>query len=139
MRTEIIAFPVYMKRISPLFDVAGRFIIFVISNNEISQEHILDSSYDSGIKKIETLKHQKVNTIICSAISRIFANLIISNGMNLIPGVVGSVDEVIEDYINNNLRIDKYAMPGCRWRRKFRGGLCPYYNEIFFDNGIKRR
>ena len=140
MKVERITIPIYGNRISPLFDVAGRFEVIDLVNREIGERFHLDTSKDSGIVRIEKLKNHSVNTVICSAISRIYANYIIRWGINLIPGVIGSVDDVIYAYMNNNLLVDLYAMPGCRWRRRFRGGLCPNYSEIFFNkNGTRRR
>lgn len=137
MKVEKLAIPVFEKRISPLFDVAGSFEIIATKEKSIIEKTVLDTSKLSGIERVQRLKDLEVNVIICSAISRIFANSVISKGIELIPGVIGFADEVVDAYIKDNLRIDMYSMPGCRWQKRFRGRRCPNYNDIFFNTNNK--
>ena len=132
-----IAIPVFNKRISPLFDVAGRFAIIEIRDGVVIGSHASDMSGDSGIGKVEKLLSERVTVIICSAISRVFSEHITVKGMELIPGVIGDVDDVVRDYLDNNLLIDRYSMPGCRWGRRSRRGHCPRYKDIRYQFGKK--
>jgi predicted Fe-Mo cluster-binding NifX family protein len=129
MRQKI-AIPSYNNRISPLFDVSRRFIIFNAKDRVLDESYYIDTSSDSGLDKIDKLKNELVNVIICSAISKAFAEYITVKGMDLIPGIIGDIDDVIRAYLNNNLIIELYSMPGCRGRWRARRGQCPRYRDI---------
>ena len=130
--TSKIAIPAYNNRVSPLFDVSNRFVIFIVENSLIDESYYIDTQGESGIKNIDKLKFESVNLIICSAISRAFAEYITIKGIDLIPAVIGDIDDVINAYLNNNLVVDLYSMPGCRGRgrRRARRGQCPRYRDI---------
>lgn len=129
MSAEKLAVPVHNNRISPLFDVAGRFVL--VNTEAPEKKFYLITSDRSDISIIEKLKDSEVSLVICSAISRKFALMLEVMGIELMPGVFGFVDEIIEAYLSNRLYVDRYAMPGCSWRKRFRGRRCPYYREIF--------
>lgn len=132
-----IAIPAFNNRISPLFDVSGRFVIFKTDDRTIDERYCIDTSGNSGFEKIERLCVESVNVIICSAISKYFAEYITVKGMDLFPGVIGDVDDVIKAYLSDNLTEDTYSMPGCRNRRRggSRRGLCPRYRDIARSQG----
>lgn len=126
-----IAIPAFNNRISPLFDVSGCFAIFTADERIIGERYCIDTSGDSGFEKIERLCVESVSVIICSAISKAFAECITGKGIELFPGVIGDVDEVIKAYLSDNLTEDAFLMPGCRRRRRGAGrGLCPRYRDI---------
>ncbi len=136
MKELILAIPEYRGRVAPLFDVAGR---FVLGNSGFPADKIfLDATSFPDMARIQTLRDSGVSIVICSAISEVFAKLLQSSGVEIIPGVIGTVDDIISAFFNDRLIIDQFAMPGCYWRRRFRGRRCPYYREIF-SNDDKRR
>ncbi len=103
----------------------------MLVNSAVTERRIyIISTDDLGVSIVDRLKEERVNVIICSAISGAFALLVASKGIKLIPGVSGAADEVVEAFLENRLTMDTFAMPGCAWRRRFRGRQCPYYNEI---------
>ena len=105
MNAEKLTIPVHNNRVSPLFDVAGK---FVLVDTEIPKEKLfLLSSNISGMSRVEKLKESKVTLVICSAISMIYARALYSCGIDLMPGVAGDIDEIIEAYLNNRLFIDQ--------------------------------
>ncbi len=128
MKAITIAVPLHDGRVSPLFDVARRFLL-VDSGISEKRTYIITSD-DLGVSIVDRLKEERVNIIICSAISGVYIKIVLSRGINLIPGVTGAADEVLEAFLDNKLVTDRFAMPGCAWRRRFRGRQCPYYNEI---------
>ena len=56
MKNELVAIPVFQDRISPLLDVANRFVIFEIVDNEISQKMVVFVHDDCERLRIEKLK-----------------------------------------------------------------------------------
>ncbi|MDY6935012.1 MAG: NifB/NifX family molybdenum-iron cluster-binding protein [Spirochaetota bacterium] len=136
MKIEKTAFPVYKDRISPLFDVSDIFFIVDIINESIGRKHIYDISNVTGIKKIDRLEELGVSIVICSAISKIFADSLLSRGIDLIPGIIGKVNDVVHAYLNNCVMADAYIMPGCKWRRRYKGGQ-GFDNNGFFCSSMK--
>jgi predicted Fe-Mo cluster-binding NifX family protein len=133
MNIEKIAIPVYNNRISPLFDVAGKIILVEIVDKKIIGMLHLDINENPEVSRFNQLFELGIKTIICSSISRKFANYITSKDIILIPGVYGDIEEVIEAYRKNHLIEDSFAMPGCKWRgrgHKEQKGRCLRYKEI---------
>jgi len=54
-----------------------------------------------------------VEVLICGGISEFYANLIEARGIKIVPFAAGSVDEVLEVYVNGNIYRKDYRMPGC--------------------------
>jgi predicted Fe-Mo cluster-binding NifX family protein len=123
---QILSIPVHNNRVSPLFDVAGRFI--VLDPVEPEKKSFIDTTGLSGISIVEKLNYSDVSLVICSAISRIYALELARNNIGLIFGIIGSIDEIIAAYLNNSLSSKRFAMPGCKHRRRLRG-QCPYWKE----------
>ncbi|PKL37461.1 MAG: hypothetical protein CVV44_14005 [Spirochaetae bacterium HGW-Spirochaetae-1] len=142
MDTEKIAIPVFTGRISPLFDVAKEFHIFSVRNGEIVNSYSVNTAGCSELSIVGKLRQEEASVIICSAISRCTADTVVAGGINLIPGVIGCVDEVIKAYTENSLVVERFAMPGCQGRGRGRRralGQCPFYNGSNDENDIKRR
>ncbi len=131
MEVERCAVPVHGGRISPLFDVARRFLVAEIRDGRIQGTSTVGLASASGTAAIETLRSNGVTVVICGAISRMYAVKVIQKNISLIPFVSGSADEVVRAYSKGELKVEQYSMPGCRWRLRFRGGRCPRYEEIF--------
>ncbi|MFC1669582.1 NifB/NifX family molybdenum-iron cluster-binding protein [Spirochaetota bacterium] len=135
MKRKNIAIPVYKERVSPLFDVSSKFSIIKFENKTITKRYNLDLEMGPDFNRLEKLINSEINTIICSAISKPYADYILSKDIVLIPGVIGQIEEVIEAYIDDKLVIDCFAMPGYRWRGKSkqtgnRRRQCLRYQEI---------
>ena len=66
------------------------------------------------------LAQQGVSILVCGAISRPLHEMIILNGIQVIPFIAGDLDEVIGAWLSDALDNDRFAMPGCCGRG--RGG-----------------
>ena len=126
-----------LRRVSPLFDVAGKFTLVHTGNPD--KTDFLDTLDLSGMFLVNALKESGIDIVICSAISRRYARALVKSGIELVPGVIGSVDEIVNAYLSDSLSIDRYAMPGCGWQRQFRGGHCPNYREIFPEDDYNEK
>ena len=65
----------------------------------------IDTDGLSGMSIIEALKDSGVSTVICSAISAIYAQELYRKKIELIFGVIGSIDEIITAYYNDTLTL----------------------------------
>ncbi len=139
MEMKKIAIPVYRERVAPLFDVAGTFLIADIRDGEVNDIRIMEHSLANERQKISFLKSSGINLVICSAISRQQAVMLLNNEIDIIPGVIGETGEILIAFCNGKLNIEQFTMPGCRWRRRNRNGRCPYYSEIIKKNDYDER
>ena len=109
-------------RISPVFDVSRQVVVMEVKDGRIinRQEHDLESNEPSA--KVIRLTELGVDTLICGAVSRPLADMIVARGIKLVPFVAGETDRVVEAYLAGNLSNTVFAMPGCCGRRRrFRG------------------
>ncbi|MFO7752908.1 MAG: NifB/NifX family molybdenum-iron cluster-binding protein [Desulfobacteraceae bacterium] len=116
-----IALTVWGNRISPVFDSAGTLLVAEIEDNRVVKKRY--ESFDPGAAPApETLREMGVSVLICGAISRIPADLIVSAGITLIPFITGNAARVLEMYVKNDPVPPAYFMPGCG-RCGLRNGL----------------
>lgn len=118
-----IALTVWNDRVSPVFDVARRFLVFEIKNREVVAKRIETFQSDLPLQKAAQLSAQKIDTLICGAISRPLAELVSSCGIRTVPFIAGSAEKVIDAYLAGKLSGPAFLMPGCRRKRRQRGGV----------------
>ncbi|MDO9542540.1 MAG: NifB/NifX family molybdenum-iron cluster-binding protein [Kiritimatiellia bacterium] len=109
-------------RIAPVFDVSRQVVVMEAKGGRIinRQEHDLESSEPSA--KVIRLTELGIDTLICGAVSRPLADMIVARGIKLIPFVAGETDQVAEAYLAGSLMNTAFAMPGCCGRQQgFRG------------------
>lgn len=113
-----VAIPVWQSRVSPVFDSAGRLLIFDIKNgHETSRVRrpINGLSLQGRVKRLVELD---VDVLLCGAISRPLADMITASGIKVIPWMTGEVDEVFGWYMLGKPLDTRFLMPGCGGRRR---------------------
>jgi len=115
------AFTYWDNRIAPVFDIARQIYVVEIEAGRIigESEEILEDGLP--VRKVINLTRLSVATLVCGAISRPLHEMVMSNGIQVIPFVAGDLGEVIQAWLNGKLDNTRFAMPGCCGRG--RGGL----------------
>lgn len=118
-----IAIPTWLGRVSPVLDVAERFVLVE------SQQGVELARRDVPVEETELLARARSiaelrpDVLICGAISRPFDAMLRSVGIRLIPHTCGPVEEVLQAFLSGQLTDQAFLMPGCCGRRRrFRGG-----------------
>lgn len=109
----IVAIPVWQGRVSPVFDVAGQVLLVEWEDSvEVArrEEPLTEEVPD---RRAERIAERGVDTLICGAVSRPLEAMLMSRGIEVIPRVCGSVDEVLAAFQNGQLQDERFAMPGC--------------------------
>ncbi|MBN1634973.1 MAG: hypothetical protein JW920_00570 [Deltaproteobacteria bacterium] len=74
--------------------------------------------------KVATLVDLKVDLLICGALSREFAAMVVHSGIELLPFISGSIEDVLAAYNRGDLSDQRFLMPGyqktMRWCSKGR-------------------
>jgi len=121
-----VAIPVWNLRISPLFDTARHLLIVEIEDGQElsrSEEELEDYLPPRRASRLVGLG---VKILICGAISRQLAAMLIGSGITIVPWMSGLVDDVLQAYLRGKLPDPRFLMPGCRGRGPrggFRGGV----------------
>jgi predicted Fe-Mo cluster-binding NifX family protein len=104
-----IALPVWIGRISPVFDVARHVRVVETEENKVARKEDVD--LEDG-NRVERLRALAVDVLICAAISRQLEAAFWVAGIEVVSEVCGRVDEVIEAYLNGSLAEEEYLTPG---------------------------
>ena len=118
-----IALTVWQGRISPVFDSARTLLIADVESGIVVDRHYESLGLELPFSRAEKLSELGAEVLICGAISRIFANVVETNGIQIIPFINGNVNSVLDAYLKGLLLMPPFQMPGCgmRRRKQFRG------------------
>ena len=107
-----VAVSVWEDRISPVFDVSRKILILEMENGPLAGRIVERFMDDDPIHKLHRLRSLQVNLLICGAISRSVADMLIAGGIQTIPFVSGKQEDVIAAYLAGELPGVRFAMPG---------------------------
>ena len=86
-------------------------VVDVEEQSEVNRREIAFDVY-SPPARFEILKALNLDTIICSGISEVFDKMLQSAGINIICGIAGEVEKVVEAFICNRVDCSSLRMPG---------------------------
>ena len=114
--------PVSRGRISPLLDVARRFLLVSVQGGiEIGRREV--SIEKTGLApRSERIAQLNTDVLICGAISRPLEHALASEAVWVIPNTCGPVEQVLQAFRLGQLTERAFLMPGCsRQRHRIRG------------------
>jgi len=109
---------VWNGRISPVFDVAKEGLLINIENGEVVSKDAVSIVYGTCMHKVQFIISEKIDVLICGAVSRRVEMELIDKGIFVYSFVSGDIDEVIKGFIHNRLASAGFAMPGCGRRHR---------------------
>ena len=109
-----VAIPIRNGRVSPVFGAASRFVIVEFEESIPAGRSEFTISEGGGDARVVLLEELGVSTLICGAISNQTARMVERHGIELMPWIVGELDDVIDAYCAGSLGSDGFNMPGCR-------------------------
>jgi len=119
------------NRIAPVFDISRQIRVVESDSGRIvgESEELLEDGL--AVRKVINLAQLGVATLVCGAISRPLQEMVMSNGIQVIPFVAGDLDQVIQAWLDGKLDNDSFAMPGCcgHGRRQGRVACCDKAEE----------
>ncbi len=112
-----IAIPLFGSRVSPRFGYEPEMLIVDIEERkEINRQTF--STTGLGIpQRISLLSSLSVNTLICGGIDILCLRSLSGRGFQIIPGVIGEADEVLEYFLSGKLKEGQCVRGGKRFRR----------------------
>jgi len=117
-----VALPVWQGQVSSVFDFAHILLVIELENGGEKGRQEIVLVEQSGPERAATLKQLGVGILICGAISRLLTEMINGSGIQVLPFVTGSTEQIINAYKTGRLSQPQYTLPGF-WpgaRRSFR-------------------
>ena len=107
-----IAVPIWGNKVSPVLDTASKLLILEsLGPAEISRREAYLNEQEIS-RRCFRIRKLGVDVLICGAISRAFADLLQASGIDIIQGISGKIEEILEAYLNGTLLQTKFLMPG---------------------------
>jgi len=115
-----VAIPVWNDCVSSVFDFAHRLLLVGIENGREVERSEVELKAESLPQRAGSLKNLGVDVLICGAISQALACMVTASGIQVLPYVTGSIDDVLQAYLTGQLLKPEFSMPGC-WPGARRG------------------
>ena len=107
-----IALPIWQDKVSPLCDTASRLLIVETKNKaEVFRFEIYLDEVDISLR-CQRIQSMELDVLICGALSRAFAMMLKAGGIDLIAGISGQIEEVLQAFLHNRQFLSQYLMPG---------------------------
>ena len=124
-----IAIPIHEDHMAAVADFADTLMIFEIRDgNEIKRDCVKFTTRVSPAM-VGIISEHAVDVLICGAVSRPFAAMVIHSGIELVPFLSGPTEDIITAYLFGTLADPRFFMPGytkgmhwCSGRRCHRRG-----------------
>ena len=116
-----VALPVWMERISPVFDTARRLLVVDRNDGREAGRREIDIAGLSPARRGEELAASGAEVLVCGAISKGYWQMVSAAGVEVIPFITGGVDQILEAYFGGRLSDPRFLMPGCGRQRRRRG------------------
>lgn len=140
-----IAMPYWQGRVSPVLDVAARFLLITLEHGQETTREDVSFEASRPLERVRQLSRLGAETVICGAISRPLELDLRSAGIQVIAHICGPMDDVLGAFVNGRLNEDVYLMPGCCGRRQGlrvgggQGGRCRTQRQKGGGDNAQRR
>ena len=107
-----IAIPIFMDRVSPVLDTCTQIMLVDFNQNSEAgrTQYVMEGA--TLFERVIFLKRAGVQIIICSTLSDSFHHMLQEAKIELVCGIAGLVDEIIQAYGSGSLRLKRFQMPG---------------------------
>lgn len=104
--------PFFLGRVSPVLDTCTQMLLLDSGGKTGVVRRVIPMKGSSIFERTREIQRLGVRAVICGAVSDSFFNLLREAGIDLLCGITGDLDEVIEAYRNGTLEQPKFRMPG---------------------------
>jgi len=115
-----LAIPIYRNYVSNVFDFAHRLLLVDTENGRETRRSEIVLGSRSLRARVDQLRRLGVDVLVCGAISRDLANLVVTADIAVLPYVTGNVDNIIQAFLTGQLHKQEFSMPG-QWPGARRG------------------
>jgi hypothetical protein len=106
------AVPVFMGRVSPVLDTCTQLILLGPDGKQEAARRKIHMMCTSIFERASQIYKLGIGVIICGTLSDAFYNLLRGAGIDLVCGITGDIDDVIDAYFSESLDKPRFRMPG---------------------------
>lgn len=106
------AVPVFRGRVSPVLDTCTRLCLLESDGKQENARRTISVKHASLFERAREVQKLGIGVIICGAVSDSFYNLLREVDIDLVCGITGDIDEVIDAYHRGTLDQPRFRMPG---------------------------
>ncbi len=106
------AVPVFMNRVSPVLDTCTRLCILNPGRGGRIRRKTAAVRGKTLLERAEEIRSRGVAVVICGAVGSVFHNLLAERNVEVVCGITGDIEEVIEAYLRGTLSQARFRMPG---------------------------
>jgi predicted Fe-Mo cluster-binding NifX family protein len=99
---------------SPVLDTASRLLIVDSENQDTASQFEMLLDEQGVLRKCLRIQAAGVDILICGAISRPFLRRLMASGIDVVSGISGQPEDVLDAYLKGSLLSSKFMMPGCK-------------------------
>ena len=118
--TEMVAIPLWMGRVSPVFDTATKLLIVELNQERGINRETVEMVPVGGSRRISFLMDRGIQTILCGAISHNLHYRLNRAGIQIRAFLSGDAYQLIDAYGRDTGNLREFQQPGGR-RRQQRG------------------
>jgi predicted Fe-Mo cluster-binding NifX family protein len=121
-----IAIPIHGNRVMPRFGCTREIIVVTVEGSQIISRKRLTITQEKFISLLEVLASEQISVMICGGIHPRFQQALQEQHIQLVWGVIGEWQEVLQAYLKGTLQSNPAFFPHHGRRResrsRFRGG-----------------
>ncbi len=107
-----IAMPIWGKQVSTVLDFSENLLIIDINGKTINNETCINWSLCNDVMKVSLMQEEGVAVLLCGAVSKPLQIMVENSGINLIYGLRGMKDAILQAYLDGRLYGDCFRLPG---------------------------
>ena len=106
-----IALSIWEDKISPVLDTAAKLLIVDNDNHRESrfEAHLLEKDISQRCAFIRSLG---IDVLICGAVSRHLIKMLTASGIEIVSGISGHIEDVLQAYYQGGVTQSEFLMPG---------------------------
>lgn len=101
-----------MGRVSPVLDTCTQLLVVESGDKEAITRRTIPMKGGSLFERARELHKLGVRVIICGAVSDAFFNLLRESDIEMVCGIAGGVDDVVDAYRCGGIEQARFRMPG---------------------------
>ncbi len=113
-----IAIPVWMDRVSPVFDVAKHLLLIDIEDSTEVARELKTLTENQLTDRAQYVADLGVEVLICGAISRPLELILGARSVGVVPHVCGATEEILSAFLGGKINDRRFLMPGCKLRQR---------------------
>jgi predicted Fe-Mo cluster-binding NifX family protein len=110
-----IAISIWEDKISPVLDTASKLLIIDKDNPKESSRSEANLIEQDISQRCSFIGRLDLDVLICGAVSSQFREMLKACGINIISGISGPAEDVLDAYLQGTLPHSGFFMPGCEW------------------------